>query len=87
MPTAASTHKYTNTLTHETSPYLLQHAALPHDPASADRTIPEIIPFTEPQVALGSKAAAFLCEDHTCKEPVSDIDGLEHLLGQCYPRW
>jgi uncharacterized protein YyaL (SSP411 family) len=55
---------------------------LRHDQSRADPALYKLIPFIEHQIALDSKATAYICKDYTCRRPVNDIDELKRLLGQ-----
>jgi hypothetical protein len=62
------------------SKYLPNAVILLHPNEKRDNFIEETVPFVSNLTAVEGKATAYLCEDYTCKQPVSDTDDLEKLL-------
>jgi len=46
------------------------------------RRLAELAPYTKAQRPVGGRAAAYVCEDHRCRAPVTDPDALRALLGR-----
>lgn len=44
-------------------------------------SLSRLVPFTAHQGLVEGKAAAYLCADHTCSRPVSDVEELRRNLG------
>ena len=62
------------------SKFLPNAVVLLHDRDNTDSGLYEIVPFIKHQIVLDSKATAYVCENYTCQQPVTDIDEFERLL-------
>ena len=47
-----------------------------------DGPVPDLVPFTREMAPLDGRAAAYLCEDHTCRAPTSDPADLVQQLAE-----
>ena len=52
----------------------------PDGPDGAPPEISEVAPFTEAQRPVDGEAAAYVCENHACRRPVTTPDALEDAL-------
>jgi uncharacterized protein YyaL (SSP411 family) len=62
------------------SKFLPNVVVLLHDSERADSSLYEVVPFLKDQIAIEGKATAYVCEDYTCKAPVTSLDEFEGML-------
>jgi len=60
--------------------FLPNAVILLHDRNKADTALYEAVPFVKNQTAIEGKSAAYVCENYTCKKPITDIREFESLL-------
>jgi uncharacterized protein YyaL (SSP411 family) len=48
--------------------------------ADDEQAITELAPFTEQMRPLGGRGVAYVCQDFTCREPLTDAEDLARLL-------
>jgi uncharacterized protein YyaL (SSP411 family) len=60
--------------------YLPRAVILLRQPGEAGRPLARIAPFTQAQGPVGGRAAAYVCENFSCRTPVTDPAALETLL-------
>ena len=49
-------------------------------PGEKGAAIAKLAPYTEFMTSRGGKATAYLCENFTCKDPVTDLESLKRAL-------
>ena len=50
-------------------------------PAEEDAALFEVSPFLKDMTLADKGPLVFICEQYTCKTPITDLDGLERVLG------
>ena len=60
--------------------YLPNTVVLFHPTGKAGEAIEKIAPFVKCQTAIDNKPTAYVCQNHVCKQPVTEVDMLEQLL-------
>jgi uncharacterized protein YyaL (SSP411 family) len=60
--------------------YLPNTVILFHQTGKAGEAIEKIAPFVKWQTAIDNKPTTYVCQNHVCKQPVTEIDMLEQLL-------
>ncbi|MGH9402376.1 MAG: thioredoxin domain-containing protein [Terriglobia bacterium] len=56
------------------SVYLPRKVVILRPPGEAGEKIARLAPYTREQISLGGKATAYVCQNHSCKLPTSDVD-------------
>jgi len=51
-----------------------------HEPGAKGEALEALIPFVKAQTPLDGKCAAYVCRDHACERPTSDLSKLRLLL-------
>ena len=51
-------------------------------PEGGAEALVEIAPYTKSQSALGGNATAYVCRNHACDLPTTDVDKMLDLLGE-----
>ncbi len=46
----------------------------------AEKTLDEIIPFIKDMAMIDNKATAYICENFSCQQPITDIEGLKDTI-------
>ena len=63
------------------SQFLPRKIVLLHPGGKNGEEIEKISSFVKEQRVIGGKATAYVCENHTCKLPTTNVKELEKLLG------
>ena len=48
----------------------------------AEKTLDEIVPFIEDMTMIDNKATAYICENFSCQQPITDIEDLKDIVGK-----
>jgi uncharacterized protein YyaL (SSP411 family) len=63
------------------APFLPNKVVLLRRPGEAGQAIVELAPFLEEHHQLDGKATAYVCRDHFCRNPTTDVQTMLDLLG------
>jgi uncharacterized protein len=66
--------------------YLPFSLVVPVKPGSAQERLARLLPFTAAMAPVGGRAAAYVCRDFTCQQPVTSMDDLRTGLDPLAPR-
>jgi uncharacterized protein YyaL (SSP411 family) len=63
------------------APFLPNKVVLLRPPGEAGKAIVELAPFLEEHHQVDGKATAYVCRDHFCQNPTTDVQTMLDLLG------